>query len=303
LLLAACADPAALPDRDLTPTLNVAPAAFEAEVMANMDATNLALAAANSPYRVAMAELLTNNGGEAAGTTLLQKDVGNKQLSADFVPGDPRRPWSGASTSGDDITFAIDQTADATPLFGSATGAQATQAILNAMQTWDNLSCSTLPLTRNSDFGLDIGIVAFQASGGLIGSPFVFADVQHAGFRDLNFSGGVLGVTFTFVFTSGGVPTDIDGNGKSDAAFREIYYDPSWFWQIGAGIDVESIALHEMGHGLSQGHFGNIVQRNNGSFDASPRAVMNAFYQSPLTALRGTDNGGHCSNWAAWPNN
>ena len=68
-------------------------------------------------------------------------------------------------------------------------------------------------------------------------------------------------------------------------------------------IDVEAVALHEAGHGLSQGHFGNIFFMNDGSVKASPQAVMNAFYFGPLRALLGTDEAGHCSDWAYWPNN
>lgn len=275
-----------------------------AELVAFMDAVNATLESEGSTYRMAVAEYMTPAGGSAVGSTILQKDVGNKQLGADFIPNDPRRGWSGpVGGATDNITFAIDQTGDAVPVFGGATAAQTTAAIRSAMASWDAEVCSDLSLTENGTGGLDIGIVAFQ--NGLGGSPFVFADVQHAGFRDINFAGGILGVTFTFIFVSAGAPTDVDGNGLLDVAFREIYYDPSFNWRVdGVGnIDVESVALHEAGHGLSQAHFGNIFERNDGSFDASPRAVMNAFYQAPFRALTGTDNGGHCSNWANWPNN
>ena len=175
------------------------------------------------------------------------------------------------------------------------------------MSTWNEANCSTLDITRNPDYGFDIGYVAYILSGGAIGSPYAFADVQHAGFRDLNFAGGVLGVTYTFGFTEGGDWTDIDNNGKFDCAFREIYYDPSWSWTddvaANGGIDLETVALHEAGHGLSQAHFGNLSFKNDGTFKAAPRAVMNAFYGGELRELLGSDNGGHCSNWAEWPNN
>ena len=94
----------------------------------------------------------------------------------------------------------------------------------------------------------------------------------------------------------------IDSNGLADVAFQEIDYDPSWSWANGANIDVESVALHEAGQGLSQGHFGNMLLRN-GSVWVSPRAVMTSYYDSPLTTLLGTDKGGHCSIWASWPKN
>jgi hypothetical protein len=63
------------------------------------------------------------------------------------------------------------------------------------------------------------------------------------------------------------------------------------------------VAVHEFGHGLSQGHFGNIFIRSDGTVDASPRAVMNALYTSPFRVLTGTDKGGHCGIWDTWPSN
>jgi len=30
---------------------------------------------------------------------------------------------------------------------------------------------------------------------------------------------------------------------------------------------------------------------------------MNATYSGVQTSIGKTDNGGHCSNWASWPNN
>ena len=39
-----------------------------------------------------------------------------------------------------------------------------------------------------------------------------------------------------------------------------------------------------------------------GRIQLSPQAVMNAGYIFGQQTLLGTDNGGHCSNWASWPN-
>lgn len=269
-----------------------------------MDAINAGLESDGAPYRVSMAEALL--GPDEAGITVLQKDLGNKQLAFDFVPNDTRRAaWSGpADQAVDNITYAIDQTVDAVPVFGGLSAAETDAVIVRSHSTWEDLTCSELPQARNSDFGVDIGLVAFL--NGLGGSPFVFADVQHAGFRDINFAGGILGVAFTFRFIDdAGNSTDIDNNGKLDAAFREIYYDPSWNWADdgSTNIDLESVATHEIGHGLSQAHFGNITLKNDGSLKASPRAVMNALYSGPYRDLAGTDEGGHCSNWGQWPQN
>jgi hypothetical protein len=113
-------------------------------------------------------------------------------------------------------------------------------------------------------------------------------------------------VTFTFGFTDDdGNFTDINNDRKLDCAFREIYYDPSWNWADDgvSNIDVESVAVHELGHGLSQGHFGQVFIQNTGYLQVAPRAVMNALYTGPYRVLQGTDNGGHCSIWAEWPQN
>ena len=272
-----------------------------------LDRINVQLAKQGLDYRVLMAEYITSSDSDEAGLTVFAKDVGNKQLNADFVPFDPRRTWSGpVDGDNDNITYAIDQTTDATPLLGGLTGAETDAAIEKATSTWQNANCSNLDLTRNDDFGIDIGVVAYSA--GLGGSPFVFADVQHAGFN-LFLGDGVLGVTFTYIWIDGGGETDIDNNGKLDTAFREIYYSVAFSWADdgSTNFDVESIALHELGHGLSQGHFGTVAVVQIGTpkarWNISPRAVMNAIYISPHRELDGSDNGGHCSIWAQWPMN
>jgi hypothetical protein len=304
------ADPETMPDQTAAmsgagPMMSVT-AADEAppvDLATIMDNMNVALEAAGADYRAYIAEYITDGSGGEAGGTVLSKAVGNKQLPHDFVPFDPRRAgWSGpVDGANDNITYAIDQTGDAVPPLGGLTGGQTDAAIVRAQNTWQALTCSQLGLTRNVTTA-DLGLIAFL--NGLGGSNVVAADVQHAGWRDINFAGGILGVTFTFVFVSGGALTDIDGNGLPDVAFREVYYDPSFNWRDNgvSNIDVETVSLHESGHGLSQAHFGTVAIKNDGTLKASPRAVMNALYSGPLRELLGTDNGGHCSNWASWPN-
>ena len=300
----ACSDAAVTSPRLPVPDVALAVADPGTELANYMDAMNVRLAAQGAGYRAAIAEYVTSSDSGEAGSTVLAKSVGNKQLDFDFVPFDPRRPWSGPSSGpADDITEAIDQTGDAVPVFGTLTEPQTTAAILAAAGTWQAVTCSELPLTLNPTFGLDVGAVAFL--NGLGGSEFIFADVQHAGWRDINFAGGILAVTFTFVFVDDdGNPTDIDGNKVGDAAFREIYYDPSFTWRNdGGNIDVQTVSLHEQGHGLSQDHFGTLYRKNDGTIQAAPRAVMNAAYIGPLRQLLGSDIAGHCGNWAIWPIN
>src|SRR5690606_30507576 len=95
---------------------------------------------------------------------------------------------------------------------------------------------------------------------------------------------------------------DTNNDGRTDAAWREIYYNDAFLWRDGSTDAVDTIALHEAGHGLSHAHFGQASVTNaNGKLHPAPRAVMNAAYSGVQTNISGTDNGGHCSNWGSWP--
>ncbi len=251
-----------------------------------------------------MMEYFTTGENGEMGNTVFFKDVGNKQLSSDFVPGDPRL---GGFTN---MFYAVDNSDGAATNSGAGlTAAQTEAAIDRAMATWDGVNCSDLgmtkiPLNPNQNFGqvadffTNPNFPGFFAPGGPI--------VLHAGFLpgsffDILAPGGsqfILGVTFTLVF--GG--SDIDNNGKSDVAIKEIYYNDNFNWNDGSTYDVETVALHEAGHALSQAHFGKAFV-NNGGLHFAPRAVMNAAYSGVQTEITKTDNGGHCSNWAEYPNN
>lgn len=238
---------------------------------------------------------------DEAGNTVFFNDRGDKQLDSDFVPGDPRR---GGSM---DIAYAYDGT-EGTTLSG-LTQAETDGAILSAMNTWDNVTCSDeLMLTNLGATPFDLGYV--QALLGLGGS-FFYTDIMHSGFNsdlfDVLYGPGsnVLAVTFTYIWvTTDGPPTDIDNNGKTDVAFRDIYYNDSVPWKIGNHYDVETVVLHEAGHGLSQAHFGKLfLSSGNTKFHYAPRAVMNAGYMGILTTINGSDEAGHCSIWGEWPYN
>ena len=279
-------------------------------------ATNSALAFADAPYRLSMIETYTDNPDEA-GITVLWKNVGNKQLAHDFVPGDPRRSVAGEGWSDDPnvITFAID-TGDGVT-FNGTSSAVTTGEIRDAMVTWDGVSCSDPGLDEVLT-SLDLGVIAFL--NGLGGSPFVVADIQYGGWLEVEYGGGTLAATHTFIWVDDdGNPTDIDGNGVIDVAFREIYYDAIcqacdpidfWNWEIhngvndpGRDIDIESVTLHEAGHALSQAHFGIGFVTIDGTLFETSNTVMAAAYAGPQTSLQGADLGGHCSNWATWPAN
>lgn len=245
------------------------------------------------------AEYITSEESGQVGRTIYFNNVGNKQLTADFVPG-----LSLDNT--DNISFYVDQNRPSADLSVAATSA----AIVRAMNTWDGITCSNLGMTQ-------VPFSATNTSGfvsallGFGGSYDYTADVVHAGWLPKGFfdllapqgSTFILGVTFTITFTDDdGNATDLDNNGKADVAWREIYYNDAFTWKIGNHYDVETIALHEAGHGLSQQHFGSAFADGSGALHFAPRAVMNAAYSGIQTQINQTDNAGHCSNWSSWNN-
>ncbi len=266
-------------------------AAHADDLQALADEINANLEAAGLNYRAEYAEILTTNDVSEAAVMRFFNDRGNKQLPADFVPGDTRRGWS--SPDANTLTWTRDaqNTLDVSPAAQSA-------AVANAMATWESQKCSALGLT-----GGDIAAI----TGVLLGQSGPTADVMHNGFYPAGLFGpSTLAVTVTFIFINPDTsPTDINGDGLPDTAFREIYYNDGFGWATGGGnIDIETVALHEAGHGLSQAHFGTaFLDSGGGKLHFAPRAVMNAAYSGIQHDIKGTDKGGHCSLWGDWPNN
>jgi hypothetical protein len=304
-VVAACQNEGIAPVETDGPSLRKESTSSNVGVVAMLGSMNEQLEAMGLDFRVSMVEWVTDVGSGEVGQVVFANDRGNKQLGHHWVPGDPRRLAAGNS-----ITYLVDQSDGAAT--GGLTNAQTEPAIDQAMNTWEAAQCSNIPLTKVADSGADPDIVdAFLGFGGF-GNPFL-ADLTHSGwlppgFFDAIVPGGsnfILGVTFTFIFLDPPSGDDIDGDGRLDTALREIYYNNNFPWATnGANFDVETVALHEAGHGLSQGHFGKIFRTlKNGKLHFAPLAVMNAAYSQVQQALTGTDNGGHCSIWAAWPNN
>jgi hypothetical protein len=278
--------------------LLLAPAALadtQTDMQMMLDQLNLQLAAMDSNLRVEMIEWMTDPTSGEMGSVVFANDRGNKQIGADWVPFDPRRDWNAGT---DDITYLVDQSAGATN--DGLTNADTEAAIDRAMATWGSVACSNgLDIVKVPDPGVDPSIVDGLLGFGGFGD--IFADITHAGWIPAGIlSPNTIGITFTLVFVGG----DTNGDGKDDAAIREIYYNDRFAWNIDADVDVETVALHESGHGLSQAHFGKIFGvLANGTLHFAPLAVMNAAYSGVQQALTGTDNAGHCSIWGNWPNN
>lgn len=211
---------------------------------------------------------------QTMGTVVFFNDRGNKQFGVQWVPGDPFR--NGRTN----IKYATLPSAPA----GLAPSA-VESAIDRAMDTWDGVTCSSgLAIDKTSALDPDF-------------------DILHAGFVP-DLGAGVLAATSIFVWVdvATGQPTDIDNDGNLDYAFAVIQYNADFSWGIDADIDVETVALHEAGHGLAQFHFGKAFGTfANLKLHFAPRAVMNATYSGIQQEIGATDNAGHCGLWGSWP--
>lgn len=236
---------------------------------------------------------------DSVGRIVFFNDRGNKQLSSDYVPNDPR------NLGGETVPYIVDGTQAIT-----ASGFNTLPALESVRSTWENVTCSgglAIPNAGVSNF--DLGFISnvffgYGGSPGFFPGVIVQAGVLPRGFFDLLGGGNsILGVTFTLVWTQ-----DINEDGVRDVAVKEIYYNDAFNWQdrvaAGFGVDFETVALHEAGHALSQAHFGTAtITESNGKVHFSPRALMNAGYTGVNRVVEKTDEAGHCSNWGNWPTN
>jgi hypothetical protein len=269
----------------------------DSSIVEMLDGFNSVLLENDKPYAVESVSMYTDADHAAMGRTIFASDHGNKQLGLNFIPGDPRRAAWG-DTSGTGITMAVDSFEGST---SSGLSADATSlAIISAMESWNDVQCSDIPLIFADIFAgmapFDIGLTQWLLGFG--GLPFIGADIVHGGwlpqafFDLLGGSEFTLAMTITFTFVSDGA-----------LATKEIYYNDAFPWEVnGDNFDVETVALHEIGHALGQDHFGDISANPAGQVIFAPLAVMNSAYSRVQRELTGTDVGGHCSIWGSWPN-
>ncbi|HVG08840.1 MAG TPA: matrixin family metalloprotease [Thermoanaerobaculia bacterium] len=210
-----------------------------------------------------------------------------------WVSGDARRRADGSN-----LTYLVHQAG----LAGSGLDAAAAEAAIDrAMKSWTGTPCfsAKVATAKRPDTGADPdifdGILGYGGFG-----DYRAADIVHAGwmppsfFDEVNGAGSgetVLAFSVTFIYIGAdGKPTDVNRDGYLDTAANEIYYNQGFAWTLGnGGIDLESVAVHELGHSLGIGHIG-----------APLEAVMNPVYSGIHRSLNPLDGAALCSVWGSW---
>ena len=235
-------------------------------------------------------------------STIRFKDVGNPVADAAFVKEDPRAIWRLSSNS---LKVGIKE--EGFPEYDNMKSP--VEWLYATVAAWtDHLKCAT-PEVDIAVLDSTPGVVENIVATGNVDYGLVQADLVQVGFRGAEVfppRAPWLAYCWTFVWEDeNGVPTDIDGDGRVDVAFREIYYNTRFQWSdlddVPEGhVDFPTIALHEFGHGLGLEHFGTTFEDEDGGLHAHPRAAMNPVYDGMLREPTGRDKGAYCNAWASW---
>jgi hypothetical protein len=273
-------------------------------------------------------------------TLIVSQDVGDQAFPIQWVEHDERRLRD--AQDGLTLSYRIDLTELPPGVSKTATE----EAIESAVDTFNRVQCAkNLKLVRvdddpeneDRDFGYAQNHFLGPDGGGEEWdepSPNATADITFAGWVPPAFftaagADGSLGLTVPLARDADGSIvwgfdvldptrdlTDIDADGNADVIAMELYFTTDLRFDYITNdpnedelfsIDVESIALHELGHALGMDHFGRstVILDENGDFVdliVNPNSVnlMNTSNYFGKRDLSGSDIGSFCGIYATW---
>lgn len=258
---------------------------------------------------------------------VLSHDVGNQAAPYLYVEGDPRRHAEDPTT----IYYRIDLSEPPPDISVADTEAAIESAVdtFNAVTCGRNLQLVRLPSAPGEDLGAAQRALGWGGQGDDFEADITFAGwVPQGFFDDIGFGpANALAVPVAFdvdgqslvwgldVFDPSREFSDVDANGKIDLYATEIYFNADSNYVLDDpelantlfSIDVESIVLHELGHGLGMDHFGRseVILDEDGNFvdlvvNRNSVPLMNTSNYFQTRELSGSDVASFCGIYANW---